>query len=228
MNNQRAYCRDCMDAMREYPDGYFELAIVDPVYGDVKQGGYMTNQMGKNHKTTIYRTALWKQPKTDKEYFDELRRVSKNQIVWGGNYFAPYLPASTCWIVWDKLRAEGVMYADCELAWTSFGTTAKTFRFKWDGFIQGDMKNKEKRIHPTQKPVVLYEWLLKNYAQPGDKILDTHLGSGSSRIAAYNLDFDFTGFEIDKGYFEDQEKRWKAHTQQMNMFELLGGEYGKL
>lgn len=124
--------------------------------------------------------------------------------------------------MWDKLHPEGIGFADCELAWTSFNQAARVFRFRWNGMIQQDMKNKEERIHPTQKPVALYKWLLQKYAEPGMKILDTHLGSGSSRIAAYDLGFDFVGYEIDKQYFDDQEKRFKEHTNQLNLFTDFG------
>ena len=215
------YNMDCMKGMKEYPDKYFDLAIVDPVYGDVTRGGYMKNQ-GRStttEKRIDYPLALWEQEKTGKDYFDELFRVSKNQIVWGGNYFTEEIHKdSQCWICWDKYRAPGVAFADGELAWTSFNRSLKIFRYKWDGFLQADMKNKEKRIHPTQKPVALYEWLLNNFAVEGDMILDTHVGSGSSRIACYNLNFDFVGYEIDETYFKDQEKRYEAHTRQLRLF----------
>ena len=140
----------------------------------------------------------------------------------GGQYFTDDLPESQCWIVWDKLHPDGVSFADCELAWTSFNQAARVFRFRWNGMIQQNMKNKEERIHPTQKPVALYKWLLQKYAEPGMKILDTHLGSGSSRIAAYDLGFDFVGYEIDKQYFDDQEKRFKEHINQLNLFTDFG------
>ena len=218
---------DCMEAMRKMPDNAFDLAIVDPVYGDVTQGGYMTHNHGQRVGTGKanqkgYHAGLWNQGKTGDEYFSELLRVSRNQIVWGGQYFTDDLPESQCWIVWDKLHPEGIGFADCELAWTSFNQAARVFRFRWNGMIQQDMKNKEERIHPTQKPVALYKWLLQKYAKPGMKILDTHLGSGSSRIAAYDLGFDFVGYEIDKQYFDDQEKRFKEHTNQLNLFTDFG------
>ena len=218
---------DCMEAMRKMPDNAFDLAIVDPVYGDVTQGGYMTHNHGQRVGTGKanqkgYHNGLWNQGKTGDEYFSELLRVSRNQIVWGGQYFTDDLPESQCWIVWDKLHPEGIGFADCELAWTSFNQAARVFRFRWNGMLQQDMKNKEERIHPTQKPVALYKWLLQKYAEPGMKILDTHLGSGSSRIAAYDLGFDFVGYEIDKQYFDDQEKRFKEHINQLNLFTDFG------
>jgi site-specific DNA-methyltransferase (adenine-specific) len=165
-------------------------------------------------KKKNYNAALWKQSRPGPEYFAELFRVSKNQIVWGANHYISMMPIdASCWIVWDKDNFTS-HFADCELAWTSFPTAVRKFKFRWSGFFQGNMKTKEIRIHPTQKPVQLYKWLLMNYAKPGDKILDTHLGSGSSRIACHQLGYDFTGFELDKGYFDDQEKRFKQITSQ--------------
>lgn len=218
------YLEDCMIGMKKYPDKYFDLAIVDPIYGDVTVGGYMTHGKGRMSKNSLadekgYHSAIWKQEKTGADYFAELFRVSKNQIVWGGNYFVEEIGKdSQCWIVWDKKKPKGVKYADFEIAWTSFNKASRIFRFYWNGMLQEDMKNKEERIHPTQKPVALYEWLLNNYAKEGDKILDTHVGSGSSRIAAYNLGYDFIGYEIDPVYWEAQEKRFKEHAQQINLF----------
>lgn len=214
------YNKDCMIGMREYPDRYFDLAIVDPPYGDkVKKGGYTTNSANTGRHSgvanfNIYHTAVWNQGRPDKDYFDELFRVSKNQIIWVGNYFSDMLHASPCWIVWDKKRGQGCRFAKCELAWGSFDRSANIFHFRWDGMLQEDMKNKEKRIHPTQKPVALYEWLLENYAKAGQKILDTHVGSGSSRIACHKLGFDFIGYEIDEQYFKDQEKRYKEFQEE--------------
>lgn len=133
------------------------------------------------------------------------------------------LDDSQCWIVWDKEKPIGVSFADVELAWTSFNLAARIFHFAWNGMIQGDMKNKEQKIHPTQKPVALYAWIFKNYATPGMKIIDTHLGSGSSRIAAYDADLDFYGYEIDKIYFDLQEERFARHSAQQNLF-LMDGD----
>lgn len=128
------------------------------------------------------------------------------------------LPDSQCWIVWDKEKPEGVSFADVEMAWTSYNSASRIFRYMWNGFVQGNNKHRESKIHPTQKPVALYRWIFKNYAKPGDKILDTHLGSGSSRIAAYDAGLDFVGCEIDAEYFRLQEKRFAEHTAQMNLF----------
>lgn len=227
MNNQ-AFNMDCMEAMQKMKDKEFDLAIVDPVYGDVTQGGYMKNRSDGHDKSghvirsKKYHLALWDQDKTGADYFRELKRVSKNQVIWGGCYFTKEIGENTqCWIVWDKDNGNSG-YADFEVAWTSFNLASRIFKFRWNGMLQQDMKNKEERIHPTQKPVALYKWILTNYAKPGMKILDTHLGSGSSRIAAYDMGFDFTGYEIDKIYFEQQEERFKKHINQTNMFVDFG------
>lgn len=224
------YNMDCMEAMRRMPDKCFDLAVVDPVYGDVTAGGYITGKncggVGPHH---TYNQEMWNQLKTGQEYFDELFRVSKNQIIFGGNYFAKEIARdSQCWIVWDKCHPEGIKFADAELAWTSFDRATRIFRYLWNGMCQGMPGNgtkmqgnkalNEKRIHPTQKPIALYRWIFKEFAKPGDKILDTHLGSGSSRIAAWDAGLDFTDYEIDKDYFEKQEERFAAHAAQMSMF----------
>lgn len=194
--------RDCMEAMAEFPDKFFDLAIVDPPYGigDKFKGG----KTGKMNFNEVVEKDWDKVPPT--EYWNELMRVSKNQIIWGGNYFP--LPPTRCFIVWDKQISEDFSLAMAELAWTSFDKLAKICKMPTP---------KDGKIHPTQKPVKLYKWLLKTYAKPGDKILDTHLGSGSSRIAAYDMGFDFWGYEIDADYFRDQEKRFRQHTSQLTL-----------
>ena len=218
------YNMDCMEGMAQFPDKYFDLAIVDPIYGDVTQGGYMKNSdsIKKLARPKQYHTSIWQQEKTGQDYFDELFRVSKNQIVWGGNYFANDLPVSQGWIVWDKYNTG--KFADCEMAWTSFNRAARMFRYTWNGMIQENMKNKEVRIHPTQKPVALYEWILNNYASKGDVILDTHVGSGSSLIACHNTNHNYIGFEIDEVYYHNAYKRIEEETAQINIFEYMKGE----
>jgi len=210
--NSETFNEDCMAVMARYPDKYFDLAVVDPPYGiNASKGTWGSSNKGK---VTNYGKKDWdKQPPTD-EYFVELRRVSKNQIIWGGNYFG--LPASSCWLVWDKLNSGD--FADCELAWTSFTTAVRKFTWRWNGMLQQNMKDKEQRIHPTQKPVKLYDWIFKNYASPNDLILDTHLGSGSSRIAAYKNKINFIGCELDPEYYNAQEKRFKEFTAQLTLF----------
>lgn len=156
-------------------------------------------------------------PKTPPEHFKEMFRISKNQVIWGGNFFTDCLPPSQGWIVWDKKRPEGITFSDCELAFTSFNVGLRIFRFMWNGMLQENMKNKEQKSHPCQKPVALYKWILSRYAKPGDKIFDPYLGSGSSRIAAWDMGFDFVGCEIDKTYFDLMEKRFAEYTKQTRM-----------
>lgn len=204
---------DCMDGMKNFPNKYFELAIVDPPYG-IREDGLKNHTRSNLTKATLYTPKKWDRSTPEKSYFDELIRVSKNQIIWGANHFLGWV--SPCWIVWDKVNGDND-FADCELAWTSFKSAVRNFEFRWAGMFQGDMKNKEHRIHPTQKPVALYKWLLRNYAKPGDKILDTHVGSGSSRIACYDGGFDFTGYEIDPDYWQAQEKRFQNHIAQLQL-----------
>ncbi|MBO7670135.1 MAG: site-specific DNA-methyltransferase [Oscillospiraceae bacterium] len=211
---------DCMEYMKMLPDKAFDLAVVDPPYGGVTKGGYMVNNQSRNRlaRNKDYHVALWSQCAPEQAYFDELFRVSKNQVIWGANYFqTKILRDSQGWIVWDKENG-ATKFADCELAWTSFDRATRIFRFRWQGMLQGDMANKEDRIHPTQKPVALYRWIFTNYAKPGDRILDTHLGSGSSRISAYDAGLDFVGCEIDETYFRQQEERFAAHVAQENLF----------
>ncbi len=194
---------DCMEGMAQYPDNYFDLAIVDPPYGiDINSSGRLGHYGGKGKK--------WDLDTPDADYFTELNRVSVNQIIWGGNYFD--LPPTRCFLIWDKRQPEGVSFASCELAWTSFDQSAKTFYKRPQG---ADVS----RIHPTQKPVKLYDWLLKNYSEPGQKILDTHLGSASSAIAAHYYGVgEFVGFELDEDYYKAACKRFKEQTSQIQMF----------
>ena len=207
-----AFNMDCMEAMKEFPDKYFELAIVDPPYGlDLAN---MNMGAGESKKCSKIKNRKW-QPKNwdlqtpEESYFDELFRVSKNQMIWGGNYFD--LPPCKFYIIWDKEIPEGLSFADCEMCWTSFDKAPRIFRHS--AYL--DKKNK---FHPTQKPIKLYKWLLTNYAKQGDKIIDTHLGSGSSRIAAYDMGFDFWGYELDSEYFKAQEKRFNNFKIQGKLF----------
>lgn len=217
--------------MARFPDKFFDLAIVDPEYGIGEDGGsnhsrnkaFGSKSFGeKNTRRTIIQAKKYAPKEWDKkpppiEYFNELLRVSKNQIVWGANHFISRLPYdSSCWIVWDKDNSGD--FADCELAWTSFKTAVRKFKWRWNGMLQEKMgSEKEERIHPTQKPISLYKWLLSKYAQPGNKILDTHMGSQSSRIAAYQMGFDYWGWEIDKEYFEAGNKRFTEQTAQLKL-----------
>jgi len=206
-----------MELMARYEDNHFDLAIVDPPYGINANLKRADTGKNKHIKQKDYHVGDWDNEIPNKEYFKELKRVSKNQIIWGGNYFLDYLKATSCFIVWDKKNGENY-YADCELAWTSFKTSVRKFEWRWHGFLQQNMKDKQERIHPTEKPIKLYEWLLMNYAKDGDKILDTHLGSGSIAIACHNLGYDLTACELDKEYFDAAMKRINEHKQQIRMF----------
>ena len=202
-----AYNIDCMEAMKQMPDKAFELAIVDPPYREVNQP---TKEM--RNKVNGKMQNFGKPPK--EEFFKELFRISNNQIIWGANNFLPLLPSTNCMLFWYK-RNPMENYSDGEFAWTSFSSVSRCIPIDHFGAHTAD----QDKIHPTQKPVALYEWLLTHYAKPGDRILDTHLGSGSSRIASYNLGFDFVGCEIDKDYFDAQEKRFAAHAAQTSLFD---------
>jgi site-specific DNA-methyltransferase (adenine-specific) len=195
---------DCMDYMATLPDNAFELAIVDPPYGIG-----VNHNMGrrKGDKPSNYKPAEWDNKPPSHEYFIELMRVSFNQIVWGANHFISRMPFdSSCWLMWDKGFSEDVTFAQFELAWTSFHNTCKKFNAH---------PSQQNRIHPTQKPVALYRWLLHNYAKQGDRILDTHLGSGSSAIACHGMGFDMVGIELDEDYYTASVKRFKQQTAQL-------------
>jgi site-specific DNA-methyltransferase (adenine-specific) len=193
-----------MEAMKEMPDRAFDLAIVDPPYGNKDAIG-IQNSNGHAATRTDYR--LFKNEAPDKAYFEELKRVSKHQIVWGGNFFG----LAGGYICWDK---NGTAFGEAELAWCSKINSVRVFEYTWNGMIQADMMNKEKRIHPTQKPVKLYEWLLKNFAKQGETIIDTHLGSGSIAIACDNMGFDLVAMEIDAEYFHAAKNRLEEHRKQ--------------
>lgn len=247
------YNMDCMEAMKEFPDKFFDLAIVDPPYGinvgsasmgagggggssQESVSGKRKKRIGGGYRTIGGSKPFGKNPSggrpyispkiykafddshtPDAAYFSELRRVAKNCIIWGGNYFLEYLGATECLIVWDKKR-RGINFADCEIAWTNIKQPCRVFEFLWNGMLQGDMKNKEHRIHPTQKPVALYKWILQNYAKEGDKILDTHVGSASSLIACYDMGFEYWGFEIDEDYYKMASERLAEEMAQIRMF----------
>ena len=204
-NKQMIYNQDCMKAMKEMSDNQFDLAIVDPPYGI-------------NVKTRVFNDGKnWDNNIPSIEYFEHLFRISKNQIIWGGNYFLDYLGSTSCYLIWDKKMTENHLMSMSEFAWTSFKT--KNLIFKQPPVGERGFYNIDgKRIHPTQKSIKLYEWLLINYAKEGDAILDTHLGSGSIAIACHNLEYDLTGYEIDKEYFEAATKRIEQHKTQQRLF----------
>jgi site-specific DNA-methyltransferase (adenine-specific) len=193
---------DCIEVMKRYPDKHFDLAVVDPPYGiSINPNMGLKSGQAKRHNTINWDNSI-----PDSIYFDELFRVSKNQIIWGGNYFP--LPPTKHFIFWDKMNPAGLSFSDGEMAWTSFDRAIRVFRRRntYDG-----------KIHPTQKPEALYDWIYANYAKPNDLILDTHLGSGSSRIAAQKAGLSFVGCELDKEYFDAQEKRYKDFISQIRM-----------
>jgi site-specific DNA-methyltransferase (adenine-specific) len=200
---------DNMEMMARYPDNYFDLAIVDPPYGIDWMEQVKNPNKDKNWKQ--YENKDWDNSIPSEEYFKELFRVSKNQIIWGGNYMTDFLNPSPCWVIWDKKQEfSGAVF---EMAWTSFNSPAKAFRMSRIEAYGNDIK-----IHPTQKPVALYKWLLDKYAKPGDKILDTHLGSGSIAIACHDYGFDLTACELDEDYYNSAIKRIKNHVSQQKLF----------
>jgi len=223
MSNINIYNQDCMEAMKSMPDKAYELAIVDPPYGigaprlkwEASSGAKIRcrnpfSGSGKLKNRYLNKSSFdWDDCPPEEHYFKELRRISENQIIWGGNYFP--LPPSRCVVCWDKCQP-WTNFSQWEMAWTSFGSPASLFRYD----VRGN--GIENKIHPTQKPVALYQWLLKNYAKPGDKILDTHGGSMSIAIACHDLGFDLTLYEIDKDYFQAGKERLERHMAQSNLF----------
>jgi len=219
--NSIVYNMDCIEGMLNYGDNHFDLAIVDPPYGIGEASGQEESRnksKGRAQTKVKYTIKDWDKEPPSIEYFKELTRVSKNQIIFGANHFIENIPNcnSSCWLIWDKDNTGD--FADGELAWTSLKSAVRIFKWRWNGMLQQNMKNKEIRIHPTQKPVALYDWIMQNYAKEGDSILDTHLGSGSSRISANKAGLDFTGFELDSDYFNDSEKRFKQFISQTRLF----------
>jgi site-specific DNA-methyltransferase (adenine-specific) len=212
--NSVVHLMDCIEGMKQYPDKWFDLAVVDPPYQNIDAIGLIDNK--KKGKQAAKRTnyKIFENIAPTDEYYIELERVSKNQIVWGGNY----LGLCGGVIVWQK---NGTAFGEAEVAICSTHKSVKIFEYTWNGMIQGDMKNKERRIHVTQKPVALYDWIFHNYAKPDFKILDTHLGSQSSRIAAHKHGLDFTGFELDAEYFEKGNKRFDDFISQTTIFDML-------
>ena len=207
---------DCMEVLKSLPDNSFDLAICDPPYGIGMDGGKIGG--GVLAKQAIYDKKEWDKLPPPIEYFKELQRVSKNQIIWGANHFISRIPVdSSCWIVWDKDNGENY-FADCELAWTSFDKAVRKYKYRWQGMLQGNMKKKEQRIHPTQKPIALYGWIMNTFAKDGEKILDTHLGSGSICIAAHDLGFEMLGIELDAKYYNAAKQRLLYHQAQLGLF----------
>lgn len=206
MSKQTWKIGDCLDLMREMKPDSVDLIVTDPPYGIGESNeknisryskvGFKGEIRRKKIRGTDFGHYEWDQKRVDKEYFNEMLRVSKNQIIFGGNYYTDYLYPSSCWIVWDKDNGNND-FADCELAWTSFKTAVRMIKYRWNGMLQGNMKNKEKRVHPTQKPLPLFKWILEKYSKPGDLVLDPFLGSGTTLEAGYLTGRDVLGFEID-------------------------------
>ena len=209
------YNMDCMEGMRQFPDRYFELAIVDPPYGIGIDGQKLSPNKNPKHNRKQHDKKNWDTQIPTKEYFRELERVSKNQIIWGGNYFVENLIKGTKgWIVWDKGQ-HGLTMSDCELAYSSFNIPTRVVVINRVELL------KDGTIHPTQKPLKLYQWLLRKYAKQGDKILDTHVGSASSLIACRDLGFDYIGFELDKEYFNKATERLELVKAQVSIFDFV-------
>jgi len=213
MRISEAVLMDNMEYMARFPDKFFDLAVVDPPYGlDLAN---MNMGIGKSKKASKIQNRKWKAKDWDlqtpkNEYFDLLFKISKNQIIWGGNYFD--LPPCKNYIIWDKKIPEGLSFSDCEMAWTSFDKAPKIFRYS--AYL-----DKKSKFHPTQKPVNLYDWIYKNYLPEGGKVIDTHLGSGSNRIAADKAgNIDFYSCELDEEYFQAQELRFKQYKSQLKLF----------
>ena len=208
---------DCIEYLKTLEDNAFELAIVDPPYGiDADKNAYKNGINCKKNGFYEYKYSEWDNNIPNSNYFTELFRVSVNQIIWGGNYMTDFLPPSMCWLIWDKGQ-RNFSFADGELAWTSFNKALRIFTMS-RGTALIDAKKNGGKLHPTQKPVKLYEWLLMNYAKNGDRILDTHLGSGSIAIACHNLGFDLVGCELDTDYYNAACKRLKQHQAQLTIF----------
>ena len=208
---------DCIEYLKTLEDNAFELAIVDPPYGiDADKNAYKNGINCKKNGFYEYKYSEWDNNIPNNNYFTELFRVSVNQIIWGGNYMTDFLPPSMCWLLWDKGQ-RNFSFADGELAWTSFNKALRIFTMS-RGTALIDAKKNGGKLHPTQKPVKLYEWLLMNYAKNGDRILDTHLGSGSIAIACHNLGFDLVGCELDTDYYNAACKRLKQHQAQLTIF----------
>jgi len=213
-------CEDNMELMKRYPDNYFDLAIVDPPYGigmdnsNKRTKPSRPNSYTEKYKDFRYHQTNWDNSIPTKEYFEELFRVSKNQIIWGANYFCEFLPSGTGWLFWNKLNGLDNCFSDGEFAFSSKGIQSKYFECS----TFHDLKGGKDRIHPTQKPTKLYKWLLKNYAKQGDKILDTHLGSGSIAIACHDYKFELTACELDEEYFEKAKQRIINHVAQQSLF----------
>lgn len=210
------YNADSENYIKSLGDNEYDLAIIDPPYG-IREDGHRENNRSKLAKSKKYHNAVWRQKRPSKQFFKHLKRISRNQIIFGVNHLCDLFDArSPSRIVWDKENGKN-NFADCEIAYTSFDSAVRKFSYRWSGMLQGNMKNKEIRIHPTQKPVALYKWILKNYAKKGDKIIDTHCGSGSLVIACLDLGFSIDAFDKDPVYYNDMVERIKRYQSQLKI-----------
>lgn len=216
------YNIDCMVGMARYPDKYFDLAIVDPPYfqGVTNRKFYGREVSKTGVKRLCSSSDKWDLNIPSLNYYEQLKRVSRHQIIWGINYFVDFIDVPVGRIIWDKINDTST-FSNCEVASNSLITSVKVFRYEWNGMLQGDMKNKESRIHPTQKPIALYKWLLKNYAKTGNLILDTHVGSASSLIACHDMGFDAVGFEMDADYYKASKRRLDDFMAQPKIEEMF-------
>ncbi len=213
---------DCLKFMKQIPDKYFDLCLSDPPYGIGNNITYRKNNCSKVAKSKDYGAYTWNDKKPEKSIFDEIFRISKNQIIFGANHFIEAMPKnSSCWLVWDKDNASST-FADCELAWTSFKTAVRKYTYTWNGMIQADMKNKEVRVHPTQKPIKLFTAILQDYAKEGHKIFDPFMGSGTTALACEALGLEWCGCELEEQYVDAANERLK--TIQPDIFGVSNGK----
>ncbi len=212
----RIYEGDCLGVMRGWPDACVDLIVTDPPYGIGEAAG-KNKSRGLLAVSKDYGNKSWDDERPSRKHFDEMRRVSKNQVIFGGNYFADMLLPKSCWIVWDKLNG-ATDFADCELAWTSFDSAVRRVAYQWQGMLQGDMKNKEQRVHPTQKPLPVMRWVLERYAKPGMVICDPFCGSGTTLVAAEGIGLSWVGIERDTDYVQLAQDRVGAERAQGKLF----------
>jgi site-specific DNA-methyltransferase (adenine-specific) len=215
-------CSDCLEVMRQLPDKCIDLVLTDPPYG-IGEARRKNESRGKLAVSKAYPIESWDDTRPSREVFNEIVRVSKNQIIFGGNYFADFLPASSCWLVWDKENGESD-FADCELAWTSFKSAVRKFKWKWQGMLQEDMAKKEIRVHRNQKPTALMEWCLNKYSKSGDIVLDCFLGSGTTAVACKRTGRDFIGIEISPAYCEIARARILQAETGVTVKEMKAGQ----
>ena len=213
---------DCMNILKQLPDKCIDLVLTDPPYGINASSKNFLRQGKQTGKSKCvsglnYKISNWDKDIPKKQIFEEIKRVSKNQIIFGGNYFVDFLTNSSCWLVWDKLTGDN-LYADCELAYTSFKSAVRKYTYLWKGMLQEDMKNKDIRIHPTQKPLKLFEMILRDYSNENDLILDCFSGSGTTAVACHNLKRRFICIEKDKDYWKASVERLENAQAQMRLF----------